>query len=407
MPTQAEIVEREKRLLCPTYTRYPLHIVQGQGARVKDRQGREYVDLLAGIAVCNLGHCHPQVTQTVCDQAALLMHISNLFYQTPQLDLAEKLLSTCELDRAFFCNSGAEANEAAIKLVRRYAQEVQGRHAFEVISVQGSFHGRTLATLTATGQAKIHKGFEPLPEGFVIVPFADIEALQEAITPQTAAIMLEVIQGEGGVRPVPAEYLRQVKKLCTRRGILLILDEVQTGMGRTGRMWAHQHVGITPDIMTVAKGLANGLPIGAMLCTEEVSKGFSAGSHATTFGGGPLVAAASSTVLDVIQDSDLCTRAQTLGWEFQEQLQGVARRHPDHVREVRGQGMMLGVELDRFGPQIWQDLLDAGFICNLTQETILRLLPPLIIDRSDLQAFTEALDRILQTYESKEHETNG
>jgi acetylornithine aminotransferase len=398
MSSPPQIAEREKRLLCPTYTRYPLHIVQGHGARVKDAQGREYVDLLAGIAVCNLGHCHPELTQTICQQAARLVHISNLFYQTPQLDLAEKLLASCGLERVFFCNSGAEANEAAIKLARRYAQEVQGKQAGEIISVQGSFHGRTLATLAATGQEKIQQGFAPLPSGFVTVPFADTQALETAVNPQTVAVMLEVIQGEGGVRPAPQEYLLQVRELCNRHGILLILDEVQTGMGRTGRMWAHQHTGISPDIMTVAKGLGNGLPIGAMLCTENLSQAFSAGSHATTFGGGPLVAAAGAKVLEIIDRDGLCPRAQSLGQDFKDLLQEVKKCHTDKIREVRGQGLMLGVELAHSGPEVWQALLDRGFICNLTQNTVLRLLPPLVIEEQDLRAFADALDQILKSF---------
>lgn len=397
MSLLAEIAERENRLLCPTYTRYPLHIVQGHGARIKDAQGREYVDLLAGIAVCNLGHCHPEVTQTICEQAARLVHLSNLFYQTPQLDLAEKLLDSCGLERVFFCNSGAEANEAAIKLARRFAQEIQGRQAWEIITVQGSFHGRTLATLAATGQEKIQKGFAPLPSGFVTVPFADTQALEAAVNPQTVAVMLEVIQGEGGVRPAPAEYLLQVQELCARHDLLLILDEVQTGMGRTGQMWAHQHTGIRPDIMTVAKGLGNGLPIGAMLCTEKLSQGFSAGSHATTFGGGPLIAAAGAKVLEIIDRDGICPRAQALGQEFKDLLQEVKIRHRDKIREVRGQGFMLGVELTQSGPEIWQALLDRGFICNLTQNTVLRLLPPLVIEEHDLRAFADALDQILKS----------
>lgn len=397
MSLLAEIAEREGRLLCPTYSRYPLSIVQGDGARVTDAQGREYVDLLAGIAVCNLGHCHPEVTRTICEQAAHLVHISNLFYHTPQLDLAEKLLDSCGLERVFFCNSGAEANEAAIKLARRYAQEIQGRQAWEIISVQGSFHGRTLATLAATGQEKIQKGFAPLPSGFGTVPFADIQALEAAVNPHTAAVMLEVIQGEGGVRPAPQKYLLQVQQLCADHDILLILDEVQTGMGRTGRMWAHQHTGMNPDIMTVAKGLGNGLPIGAMLCTEQLSQGFSAGSHATTFGGGPLVAAAGAKVLEIIDRDGLCPRAQALGQEFKDLLQQVQMRHSEKIREVRGQGLMLGVELDRSGPEVWQALLDRGFICNLTQNAVLRLLPPLIIEEQDLRDFADALDQILES----------
>jgi acetylornithine aminotransferase len=355
------------------------------------------VDLLGGIAVCVLGHAHPEVTRTVCDQAARLVHTSNLFYQTEQLDLAERLVATCDLDRVFFCNSGAEANEAAIKLVRRYAREVQGKDRFEILTAQGSFHGRTLATLTATGQDKLKHGFAPLPSGFASVPFADIAALEQAVSPQTAGVMLEVIQGEGGIRQAPVEYLRQVQDLCADKGLVLVLDEVQTGMGRTGQMWAHQKAGVKPDIMTVAKGLANGLPIGAMLCTEDMSAGFPPGSHATTFGGGPLVSAAGCTVLDVIKRDGLCQRAEAVGQEFKELLDGVKTRHPEAIREVRGQGLMLGVELEHSGPEVWKALLEAGFICNLTQNSILRLLPPLIVDMEDLQAFAAGLDRILDS----------
>ena len=395
MSTLADIAQREQRLLCSTYARYPLHLVRGEGARVWDDQGREYVDLLAGIAVCCLGHCHPEVTRTICEQAARLVHTSNLVYQTPQLELAEKLLSTCSLERVFFCNSGAEANEAAIKLVRRYAREVKGKEAYEIVTVQGSFHGRTLATLTATGQDKLKEGFAPLPGGFVTVPFADIHSLQKVVGPRTAAVMLEVIQGEGGVRPVPAEYLGQVQRLCAESGAALVLDEVQTGMGRTGRMWAHQQVGVKPDVMTVAKGLANGLPIGAMLCTQELSRGFVPGTHATTFGGGPLVTAAGAKVMDIIQRDGLCPRAAALGKEFVSMLRDVAGRHPDAVQEIRGQGLMLGIELAHSGPEVWRALLDRGFICNLTQNSTLRLLPPLIVDEQDLKAFAAALDQIL------------
>lgn len=395
----SEIAKRESRLLCGTYARYPLHLVQGRGARVIDAQGREYVDLLAGIAVCVLGHCHPEITRVIAEQAARLVHVSNLFYQTQQLELAERLLAGCDLDRVFFCNSGAEANEAAIKLVRRYAQEVAGGQAFEIITLQGSFHGRTLATLTATGQDKIKTGFDPLPSGFVSVPFEDGQGLEEAITPRTAAIMLEVIQGEGGIRQVSEVFASRIQDLCTRHGLLLVIDEVQTGMGRTGRLWAHQHTGLKPDIMTVAKGLANGLPIGAMLCTQEVSQGFGPGSHATTFGGGPLVSAAAAAVLDIIEDQGLCARAGALGAMCREELAKVQARHPQWITQIRGQGLMLGIELASSGREIWQALLDQGFICNLTQDRVLRLVPPLIVEEQDLRAFLATLEGIVQSHE--------
>ena len=277
------IRQEEEALLCRSYSRYPLAIVRGKGARLWDVDGREYVDLLAGIAVAGLGHCNDEVCEALAAQGRKLWHVSNLFYQQEQLDLARLLLSTSHHGKAFFCNSGAEANEAAIKLARRYMRKVKGRDAFEIISLSECFHGRTLAALAATGRESLSDGFTPLPEGFRQVSAGDLAALEDAIGPSTAAVLLEAVQGEGGVKPLSFEYLRGVEALCRKKDILLICDEVQAGLGRTGKFWAFQHAGIEPDIISMAKALANGLPMGAILSTDEVASGFEAGSHATTF----------------------------------------------------------------------------------------------------------------------------
>jgi acetylornithine/N-succinyldiaminopimelate aminotransferase len=396
MTTLAQLQEREQRVLCRTYGRYPLSVANASGCRLVDHQGREYVDLLAGIAVCNLGHSPPEILKVIQEQAKKLIHVSNLFFQEEQLVLAEKLAATCSCGRVFFCNSGAEANEAAIKLARRYMQKVKGRHAYEIISLTGSFHGRTLATLTATGQDKVKEGFAPLPEGFVLAPFGDFVSLEQAVRERTAGIILEIIQGEGGVRPLDAEYLRMVQDLCKTRGILLIVDEVQTGMGRCGTFWAHQHEGLQPDIITTSKALANGLPMGAMLCTEEAAQGFAPGSHATTFGGGALISAVAAKVVDILLRDALPQRAAQVGALARDLFTDLQARFPDKISMVRGRGLMLGIELAFPGQAVWQDLLDAGFVLNLTQDRVLRLLPPLVIAEEDLRTFTQVLGDILE-----------
>ncbi|MFW6243564.1 MAG: aspartate aminotransferase family protein, partial [Desulfovibrionales bacterium] len=351
------IREREEHLLCRTYGRYPLAISSASGSTLYDTSGRAYTDLLAGIAVCNLGHCHPELTRVLAEQAEKLVHVSNLFYQQEQLDLAEKLLSTCAADKVFFCNSGAEANEAAIKLARRYMRTVLERDAYQILTLEGSFHGRTLATLTATGQDKIKEGFDPLPAGFDRVPFADFEALSASVTERTAAVLLEVVQGEGGVRLLPGEYLHRVQDLCRERGILFMIDEVQTGLARTGRMWAHQHFDLAPDVFTAAKALANGLPMGAMLATDQAARGFGPGSHATTFGGGPVLSVVASQVLTVIEREDLTGRAKRLGSSALERFTMLQRELPGHIVDVRGLGLMLGIELAYPGQDVWRRLL--------------------------------------------------
>lgn len=386
---------REQGLLCPTYTRYPLEIARGRGTKLYDPKGVEYTDFLAGIAVCDLGHSHPEIAAVIKEQAEVLLHCSNLFYQTPQLELAQALTDSCSLDRVFFCNSGAEANEAALKIARRYMQTIRGQEAFEVVSLEGSFHGRTLATLTATGQDKVKEGYAPLPPGFKTVPFADLTSLQAAVGDKTAAVLVEIIQGEGGVRCLSGEFLQEVQDLCRRRGCLFLVDEVQTGLGRTGKLWAHEHFDLKPDVITSAKGLGNGLPLGAMLATAEVSQAFGPGSHATTFGGGPLICAVGAKVLEIIERDGLCQRAEDIGNEAFALFKGLKDRFPDQIREVRGKGLMLGIELKAPGKKVWQDLLQSGFICNLVQDRTLRLLPPLIITREEVSAFAGILEEIL------------
>lgn len=395
------VKEREEALLCRTYGRYPLALERGKGARLWDIDGKAYVDLLAGIAVAGLGHCHEELCLVAREQAGRLWHVSNLFYQNNQLDLAERLLSTSHHARAFFCNSGAEANEAAIKLARRYMSRVKKRDAAEIITLGDCFHGRTLATLAATGRAEMSEGFAPLPEGFSQVEAGDIQALEKAVGPHTAAVLLEAVQGEGGVVPLDAGYLHGVEALCRERDILFICDEVQCGLCRTGKFWAFQHYDLKPDIISVAKSLANGLPMGAILATEEVSAGFGPGSHATTFGGGELTSAVAAKTVEILLRDKMAERAAALGRHVKLALEGLRARHPDAIREVRGLGLMLGIEIAANAREIWEDLLERGFICNLSHEKILRLLPPLVIEQDDLDAFVAALEQSLLNVSQK------
>lgn len=391
-----EIVNKAGNVLCNTYGRYPLAISEAKGSRLWDLDGVEYRDYLSGIAVCSLGHSRDDLADVMSEQARKLVHVSNLFYQEPQIELAEKLLSTCAANKVFFCNSGAEANEGAIKLARKYMRTVREEDRYEIITLEKSFHGRTLSTLTATGQTgPIKDGFAPLPDGFVTVPFGNVNALRGAINAKTAAIMIEMVQGEGGVRPLPTEYVNDIVALCKENGILLIVDEVQTGLCRTGRFWAHQHYGIVPDIFTSAKALANGLPMGAVLCTDEVAKGFTPGSHATTFGGGAVVSAVASKVVDIMLEEDIAARARELGEYAAELVMKLKAKYPDMIVGPRGLGMLFGIELAQDGTDVWKALLENKIVCNLTQGTILRLVPPLTIEKEDIAVFMEVLDSIL------------
>lgn len=386
---------REQAAIMNTYGRYPLAIASGKGCRLYDCDGREYIDLLGGIAVCNLGHCREEIAEVVAAKARELVHVSNLFTQREQIELAEALKNTCHAGKVFFCNSGAEANEGAIKLARRYMRTVKNRDAYEIITLTHSFHGRTLATLTATGQDKIKFGFDPLPEGFTTVPAADIEALRAAVSPKTAAVLLECIQGEGGVLPLPQEYISAVAALCKEKDILFMCDEVQCGMCRSGKFWAFQNYGVEPDVFTCSKALANGLPMGAVLATDAVAAGFVPGSHATTFGGGALVSAAATKTLAIMRDDRLAERAARMGDFAKALFEDVRTQYPDKIAAIRGMGLMLGIELTFPGGEVWKKLLGRGFILNLTQDKVLRLLPPLVIEQEDLKRFASALADVL------------
>lgn len=387
----AEIKNLADQYLINTYGSRDLALVRGEGIHVWDADGKEYIDLFSGIAVCNLGHCHPKVTQTIIEQSQMLIHVSNLYNIEPQVLLAKKLSELCFAKRWFFCNGGAEANEAAIKIVRRYWAN-KGTPRPYIITADQSFHGRTLATITATGQPKYHKGFEPMVPGFTYVPYNDSEALQKAITKETGAVMLEPIQGEGGIRMPSENYLKEVREICDKNQLLLIFDEVQTGLGRTGHLFAHQGYDVLPDIMTLAKGLANGVPIGAMGCTEEVSQGFSPGSHACTFGGNPLSTATALTVLNELTKPNFMQKVQELGRYFIDGLQQIAKSH-SKIKEVRGRGLMIGVEFDEPVLPLLNQLLAQGIIAGSAGPNVLRFLPPLIIGKDTL---TQALQSIQQ-----------
>ncbi len=390
-----ELILRADKVLAQTYSRFPVTFVRGEGCRLWDSEGRAYTDFVAGIAVCNLGHAHPRIVAAVRGQAGVLWHVSNLFYTEPQVALAELLVARSFADRVFFCNSGAEANEAAIKLARRYFHEKGETDRYRIIAMTQSFHGRTMATLSATGQEKIRQGFNPVLEGFDFVPFNDAAALEAAVDDRTCAVLLEPIQGEGGIRCPDEGYLKEVRRICDAAGALLIFDEIQTGMGRTGTLFAHEQFGVCPDIMTLAKALGNGLPIGAMLASELVAEAFGPGSHATTFGGTPLVSAAAVEVLKVMESEDIVSRGREAGSYFRDRLEWLKGRH-GAAKEVRGQGLMLGLALDISGGPIVMECMKQGFLINCIQDAVLRFVPPLIISREEIDALIVCLDGCLK-----------
>lgn len=383
------------RVMFQTYGRFPVTLVQGEGCRVWDEHGKEYLDFVGGIAVCALGHSAPVVTRALEDQSRRLIHVSNLYYTRPQTELAATLVDHAFADRVFFCNSGAEANEAAIKLARRYAGERFGPNRHTIISTDNSFHGRTMATLSATGQAKIQAGYDPLLQGFRFVPFNNLPALEAAMDDAVCAVILEPIQGEGGVIVPSPEYLKGVRDLCTQKEILLIFDEVQVGMGRTGKLFAHQHYGVEPDIMTLAKALGNGLPIGAMLAKEKLSQAFGPGSHATTFGGTPLITAVAGAVLKTLIRDGWIAHAAKMGTYFKERLEGLAQEY-DVIKEVRGLGLIVGVELHTPAAPVVQACLDKGVLINAPKENVLRFIPPLIVEKGEIDHLISVLETVLE-----------
>ncbi|MBW2088451.1 MAG: acetylornithine transaminase [Deltaproteobacteria bacterium] len=389
-----EIIKKADQVIAKTYKRFPIVVAKGEGCKLWDTDGKKYTDFVAGIAVCNLGHAHPGVSKALFMQANTLFHVSNLYYTIPQVELASRLVENSFADRVFFCNSGAEANEAAIKLARKYFKEKGESRRYRILSMEHSFHGRTMATLSATGQDKIKQGFEPVLEGFDYVPFNEISTLRKKIGPSTCAVLVEPIQGEGGVRCPDPEYLKAVRQTCDETGTLLIFDEIQTGMGRTGKLFAYEHFGIAPDIMTLAKALANGLPIGAMLAREEVADAFGPGSHASTFGGTPVVTAASLEVVRVLLEENIIDHCKKIGTYFKERLEWLKNRH-ELIEDVRGMGLLLGMKLKIEGDQIVASCMEKGFLINCIQGNILRFIPPLIIEKEEIDALVACLDEIL------------
>jgi len=389
-------IEKADKYIMRTYGRYPLVPVKGEGCYLWDADGKKYLDFLAGVAVNNLGHCHPAVSAALAKQAAELIHCSNYYHIPQQIELAELLCTHSFADKAFFCNSGAEANEAAIKLARRYSREKFGPDRYEIITALSSFHGRTMATVSATGQEKVQKFFDPLLHGFRHVPFNDAAALKAAVGSCTCAVMLEPIQGEGGVVVPDADYLREVREICNEHDLILIFDEVQVGMGRTGKLFAHEHFGITPDIMTLAKALAGGAPIGTMLATDELAAAFTPGTHGSTFGGNPLVTAAGVATVRTILEEGILNRTEEIGEYLLGELEALERKFPEVIKDVRGIGLMIGVELSVPGADIVKKAMERGLLLNCAQEKVLRFVPPLIVGKKEVDEMLATLTGILE-----------
>lgn len=394
MDSQTLMMLSEK-YVANTYARYPVLLVKGKGTRVWDLEGEEYLDFVSGLAVCNLGHCHPKVVKAIQDQAEKLIHVSNFYYIEPQIQLASLLCKHSFADKVFFCNSGAEANEGAMKLARKYAKEKTGRDRYEIITMEQSFHGRTLATLTATAQEKFHKGYEPLMPGFKYVPFNDIQAVKNAIDSKTCAVMLEPIQGEGGVNCPSEGYLKTLREICDEKELLLIFDEVQVGMGRTGKLFAYEHDGIEPDLLTLAKSLAGGVPIGALLIKKGVADSFRPGDHASTFGGNPLATAAGVAAFTTILEEGMLENCQKMGDYFLSQLEAIQKKFP-FVKEVRGKGLILGIELNMDGSSIVKEMLRKKILINCTMGNVLRFLPPLIVIKEEVDRVIKALEEVFE-----------
>jgi len=415
--SSSELIEQSSKYLCNTYNRYPVVFSRGKGCKLWDVEGKEYLDFVAGLAVVNLGHCHPNVVNAIKEQAERLIHVSNYYHNEPMIELARLLCENSFAEKVFFCNSGAEANEAAIKLARKYAKENLGPGKFEIITMLKSFHGRTMATITATGQERFHKGFEPLLEGFKYVPYNDLEAVKNAISEKTCAVMIEPIQGEGGVNVPSREYIQGLRKLCDERGILLIFDEVQTGIGRTGKLFAYEHFGPEPDIMTLAKGLANGVPIGAMLTKDRFAGAFVPGAHASTFGGNPLAAAAAIAVLQTfnregaakkeikevcpscistvrnIQKEDILRNCNIVGGYLINRLKELKIGF-DFIKDLRGMGLLIGMELSFDAGDIVKKCMERGILINYTNGNVLRFIPPLIVTEDEVDILINTLSDI-------------
>jgi acetylornithine/N-succinyldiaminopimelate aminotransferase len=389
-----EVFESYKDNIMPTYAKVPLVFVKGKGSKLYDIHNKQYLDFFPGWGVCNLGHCHPKVMSAVRDQVAKLIFIPNNYYHIPQAKLAKELIYWSYPGKVFFCNSGAEANEAAIKLTRKF-----GEGRYEIITFENSFHGRTLAALSATGQKKYQSGFEPLVEGFKTVKFNDLEAVKNAISGKTAAIMLELIQGEGGINIADKDFVLALRNICDEKKLLLIIDEVQTGIGRTGKLFAYQNYGITPDIITLAKALGGGLPIGCMIVRKEVADTLTAGMHASTFGGGPVVAKTALAVLRAVHKEKMLHNAKKMG-EYLLLLLCALKDRYEIIKDVRGQGLMLGVELNIPGKGIVDKCIEKGLLINCTHDKVLRLMPALNITKKEIDRAIRILDEALKDTES-------
>lgn len=392
--TKEEIFAADEAHYMPVFARYPLVLSHGEGPYLFDTDGKRYLDFLAGIAVNVLGHAHPALVEAIRAQAGKLLHCSNLYYTETQAQLIEKLAKLSGLGKVFLANSGAEANEGAMKLARKYAY-LKDTEKREIITAQHGFHGRTLATLTATAQPKYQEGYGPLPACFTYVPYNDVAALEAAVSDKTCAVFLEPIQGEGGVHVPDAAYLQKVRALCDRHGALLILDEIQTGVGRTGTFFAYEQFGVTPDIVTLAKGLAGGVPVGAFLAKDEVAAAFHPGDHGSTFGGNPLACAAANAVLDTIEAQGLLAHVKEIGAYLVESLTKLQAKYPALIVGVRGKGLIVGMQLTRPGRAISDGCLAAGAIINCTAGDVLRFVPPLTVEKAHVDELTAILDQAL------------
>ncbi|SNV02010.1 Acetylornithine aminotransferase [Megamonas hypermegale] len=397
MLTNEQIFAKDKEDYIPVFARYNIVLDHGDGPYVYDTQGKKYIDFLAGIAVNVVGHNYKPLVDAVSRQAAKMIHCSNLYYTEVQVEAAEKLKKLSGMDKVFFGNSGAEANEGAIKLARKYATDIDPEK-IQIISAIHSFHGRTIATLTATGQDHYHHGFGPLPAGFDYVPFNDIDALEAKMSDKTCAVMLEAIQGEGGVHVPDEDYLPKVRALCDKYNAVLIFDEVQCGMGRTGTFFGCQQFGVKPDIVTLAKGLAGGVPIGAFMATDKVASAFHAGDHGSTFGGNPLACAAACVVLDALINDNLMDNVKEVGSYLKSKFEAYKEKYPTLIKEVRGRGLILGMELTRPGREIANECLDYGAIINCTAGNVLRFVPPLNITKEHVDELIAVLDKVLPKY---------
>lgn len=393
--SNSEIAAKGQKYVMNTYGRYPIAPVKGKGSYLWDADGKEYLDFVGGIAVCILGHSHPELNQALMEQSQQLWHVSNLYWIEPQVDAAEKLVAESGLDKVFFCNSGAEANEAAIKLARKYFYRRSQPRRSEIITFKHSFHGRTLAAVTATGQAKYQEGFAPLPGGFAYAEYNNLDSVKSMIGEHTCAVLVEPIQGEGGVKPADPAFLEGLRKLCDQAGILLIFDEVQCGMGRTGSLFAYQRYGVKPDIVTLAKGLGGGFPIGAMIATEEAASGFAPGDHASTFGGNPLATAMARKVLQIVCTPEFLAQVQQSAHYLEQEL----RKIEDHrMTEVRGRGLMMGIEFTAEVKELINICLQKGLLLVGAGPKVLRFVPPLNVNKGEIDRAVVLLKQALKEW---------